>query len=65
MEKVYETTGDKNFNIILIDFNSTDIDVEKELKKANLPRYNLHSSKQSVLRGVDDQPHYAFIIVFA
>ncbi|KAK3544628.1 hypothetical protein QTP86_019130, partial [Hemibagrus guttatus] len=39
MEKVYKATGDKNFNIILIDYNSTDIDVEKELKNANVPSY--------------------------
>ncbi|XP_034169166.2 beta-1,4-N-acetylgalactosaminyltransferase 3 [Pangasianodon hypophthalmus] len=39
MEKVYKATGDKNFNIILIDYNSTDIDVEMELKNANLPSY--------------------------
>ncbi|XP_060758924.1 beta-1,4-N-acetylgalactosaminyltransferase 3 [Neoarius graeffei] len=39
MEKVYKATGDKNFNIILIDYNSTDVDVEKELKNANLPSY--------------------------
>ncbi|XP_017350399.1 beta-1,4-N-acetylgalactosaminyltransferase 3 [Ictalurus punctatus] len=39
MEKVYKTTRDKNFNIILIDYNSTDIDVEKELKNANIPSY--------------------------
>lgn len=38
MEKVYKATGDKKFNIILIDYNSTDIDVEKELKNANIPR---------------------------
>lgn len=46
MEKVYKATGDKNFNIILIDYNSIDIDVEKELKRANLPRYNFCLSKQ-------------------
>ncbi|KAK2832453.1 hypothetical protein Q7C36_015915 [Tachysurus vachellii] len=39
MEKVYKATGDKNFNIILVDYNSTDIDVEKELTNSNLPSY--------------------------
>lgn len=38
MEKVYVDTGDKNFNVIIVDFSSTDIDVEKELENANLPR---------------------------
>ncbi|KAL1276017.1 hypothetical protein QQF64_035640, partial [Cirrhinus molitorella] len=39
MEKVYRATGDKNFNIIIIDYNSSDIDIEKRLKKAKLPSY--------------------------
>ncbi|KAG7320231.1 hypothetical protein KOW79_016084 [Hemibagrus wyckioides] len=43
MEKVYKATGDKNFNIILIDYNSTDVDVEKELKNANVPSYQFVS----------------------
>lgn len=38
MEKVYRATGDKNFNIIIVDYNSSDIDIEKRLKKATLPR---------------------------
>ncbi|KAF5907970.1 beta-1,4-N-acetylgalactosaminyltransferase 3-like, partial [Clarias magur] len=43
MEKIYKVTGDKNFNIIVIDYNSTDIDVEKELKNAILPSYQFKS----------------------
>lgn len=43
MEKVYEMTGDKNFNVIIVDYNSTDVDIEKELKNANLPRYAFYS----------------------
>uniref|UniRef100_A0A672M8G1 Beta-1,4-N-acetylgalactosaminyltransferase n=1 Tax=Sinocyclocheilus grahami TaxID=75366 RepID=A0A672M8G1_SINGR len=39
MEKVYRATGDKNFNVIIIDYNSSDIDIEKRLKKAALPSY--------------------------
>jgi len=38
MEKVYRATGDKNFNVIIIDYNSSDIDIEARLKKAKLPR---------------------------
>lgn len=38
MEKIYKETRDENFSVIIVDFNSTDIDVEKELKNANLPR---------------------------
>ncbi|XP_034168961.1 beta-1,4-N-acetylgalactosaminyltransferase 3 isoform X2 [Pangasianodon hypophthalmus] len=43
MEKVYQITGDKNFNVIIVDYNSSDIDVEKELKNANLPSYQFKS----------------------
>lgn len=39
MEKVYRATGDKNFNVIIIDYNSNDIDIEKILKKSKLPSY--------------------------
>lgn len=46
MEKVYQVTGDKNFNVIIVDFNSTDIDIEQELKNAILPRYGLYSLKE-------------------
>lgn len=38
MEKVYRVSGDTNFNLIIVDFNSTDIDVEKTLRNAHLPR---------------------------
>ncbi|XP_039524399.1 beta-1,4-N-acetylgalactosaminyltransferase 3 isoform X2 [Pimephales promelas] len=39
MEKVYRATGDKNLNVIIIDYNSSDIDIEARLKKAKLPSY--------------------------
>lgn len=39
MQRLCQETGDKNINVIIVDFNSTDIDVEKELENANLPRY--------------------------
>lgn len=38
-EKVYRISGDTNFNLIIVDFNSSDIDVKKTLEEANLPRY--------------------------
>ncbi|KAF4079591.1 hypothetical protein AMELA_G00179830, partial [Ameiurus melas] len=43
MEKVYQATGDKNFNVIIVDYNSTDIDIEQELKNAILPSYQFMS----------------------
>ncbi|KAI4899814.1 hypothetical protein NFI96_013766, partial [Prochilodus magdalenae] len=39
MEKIYQATGDKNFNIILVDYSSTDIDIQEVLKTAKIPRY--------------------------
>lgn len=39
MEEMFRTTGDANFNLIITDYNSTDMDVRKALQKSSLPRY--------------------------
>lgn len=39
LEKVFRISGDTNFNLILVDFNSTDIDMEATLQQAKIPRY--------------------------
>ncbi|NXF49983.1 B4GN4 acetylgalactosaminyltransferase, partial [Oceanites oceanicus] len=39
MARLYGATKDANFNIILVDFDSDDMDVEKALRDARLPRY--------------------------
>uniref|UniRef100_A0A8C3CWV6 Beta-1,4-N-acetylgalactosaminyltransferase n=1 Tax=Cairina moschata TaxID=8855 RepID=A0A8C3CWV6_CAIMO len=39
MAGLYEATKDANFNVILVDFDSDDMDVEKALQDAKLPRY--------------------------
>ncbi|NXC49996.1 B4GN4 acetylgalactosaminyltransferase, partial [Penelope pileata] len=39
MAGLYEATKDANFNVILVDFDSDDMDVEKALRDARLPRY--------------------------
>ncbi|NXW89254.1 B4GN4 acetylgalactosaminyltransferase, partial [Alopecoenas beccarii] len=39
MAHLYGTTKDANFNVILVDFDSDDMDVEKALRDAQLPRY--------------------------
>ncbi|XP_060932533.1 beta-1,4-N-acetylgalactosaminyltransferase 3-like [Limanda limanda] len=39
MEKVFRESGDTNFNLIVTDYDSSDMDVEKALKKSSLHRY--------------------------
>ncbi|KFO97739.1 N-acetyl-beta-glucosaminyl-glycoprotein 4-beta-N-acetylgalactosaminyltransferase 1, partial [Calypte anna] len=39
MAHLYEATKDANFNVILVDFDSDDMDVERALQDARLPRY--------------------------
>lgn len=39
MEELYRTTGDQNFNIIITDYESTDMDIEQALQNSVLPRY--------------------------
>ncbi|XP_068800632.1 N-acetyl-beta-glucosaminyl-glycoprotein 4-beta-N-acetylgalactosaminyltransferase 1 isoform X2 [Struthio camelus] len=39
MASLYWATKDANFNVILVDFDSDDMDVEKALQEARLPRY--------------------------
>ncbi|NXL65771.1 B4GN4 acetylgalactosaminyltransferase, partial [Chordeiles acutipennis] len=39
MAQLYGATKDANFNVILVDFDSDDMDVEKALRDARLPRY--------------------------
>uniref|UniRef100_A0A8D2KR60 Beta-1,4-N-acetylgalactosaminyltransferase n=1 Tax=Varanus komodoensis TaxID=61221 RepID=A0A8D2KR60_VARKO len=39
MASLYLNTKDANFNVILVDFDSDDMDVEKALQEARLPRF--------------------------
>lgn len=39
MRKIYNKTKDSNFNVIITDFGSKDLDIEKALKQAAIPNY--------------------------
>ncbi|XP_061917200.1 N-acetyl-beta-glucosaminyl-glycoprotein 4-beta-N-acetylgalactosaminyltransferase 1 isoform X1 [Entelurus aequoreus] len=39
MADLFKATGDSNFNVIIVDYNSTDMDVRTALQKSSLPRY--------------------------
>ncbi|XP_047452112.1 beta-1,4-N-acetylgalactosaminyltransferase 3 isoform X2 [Mugil cephalus] len=39
IEELFRETRDINFNLIITDFNSTDMDVRKALEKSSIPRY--------------------------
>ncbi|XP_067293566.1 N-acetyl-beta-glucosaminyl-glycoprotein 4-beta-N-acetylgalactosaminyltransferase 1 isoform X2 [Pseudorasbora parva] len=39
MELLHRETKDKNFNVIIVDFQSDDMDVEQALKESTVPRY--------------------------
>eukprot|EP00112_Aurelia_sp_Birch-Aquarium-sp1_P010151 Seg2181.2 transcript_id=Seg2181.2/GoldUCD/mRNA.D3Y31 product="N-acetyl-beta-glucosaminyl-glycoprotein 4-beta-N-acetylgalactosaminyltransferase 1" protein_id=Seg2181.2/GoldUCD/D3Y31 len=41
MEKIYLETLDPHLNVIIVDFNSTDIDIEKSLRNSMLKRYQV------------------------
>lgn len=41
MEELFKISGDKNFNLIITDYSSTDMDVRKALQNSSLPRYGL------------------------
>lgn len=39
MELLHRETKDNNFNIIIVDFQSEDMDVEQALRESSVPRY--------------------------
>ncbi|XP_053320519.1 beta-1,4-N-acetylgalactosaminyltransferase 3 [Spea bombifrons] len=41
MEALYKTTSDARFSVIVVDFNSTDLDVKSALKQSRIPSYEM------------------------
>lgn len=39
MENLHQKTKDDNFSIIIVDFESEDMDVEQALRESSVPRY--------------------------
>ncbi|KAM9807442.1 beta-1,4-N-acetylgalactosaminyltransferase 3 [Neosynchiropus ocellatus] len=39
LEEIFKVTGDGNFNLIISDYNSTDLDVREALEKSSLPSH--------------------------
>ncbi|KAM9792704.1 beta-1,4-N-acetylgalactosaminyltransferase 3 [Neosynchiropus ocellatus] len=39
LEEIFRTTGDDNFNLIITDYSSTDLDVRAALEKSSLPSH--------------------------
>lgn len=52
MAKIYKRTKDSNFNVIITDFDSTDLDFENVLKKAAIPSYQFAKIKDKFSRAL-------------
>ena len=52
MAKIYNRTKDFNFNVIITDFDSKDIDLKSALKKASIPSYQYAKIKDKFSRAL-------------
>ena len=61
LAEIYHQTKDQNLNVIIMDFHSKDINIEKALKQSGLPRYILLHMKSKFHKTIGLQ--YAMSIV--
>ena len=52
MTRIYNRTKDANFNVVIFDFDSKDIDLGDALKKATIPSYQYANSKGNFSRAL-------------
>ena len=52
MAKIHKRTKDFNFNVVIIDFGSKDIDIENALKKTAIPSYQYANIKDKFSRAL-------------
>ena len=52
MARIYHRTKDANFNVVIVDFDSKDIDIGNALKKAAIPSYQYTNTKGDFSRAL-------------
>ena len=52
MARIYNRTKDANFNVVIVDFDSKDIDIDNALKKASIPSYQYTNTKGDFSRAL-------------
>ena len=52
MARIYNRTKDANFNVVIVDFDSKDIDIGNALKKAAIPSYQYTNTKGDFSRAL-------------
>lgn len=48
MENLHQQTKDDNFSIIIVDFESEDMDVEQALRESSVPRFVCYTNQHLI-----------------
>ena len=62
MARIYNRTKDSNFNVVIVDFDSKDIDIDNALKKATIPTYQYANTKENFSRALGLQKAAEMVI---